>query len=157
MKVGEEYAAGSVPGFRSRYRIIEEAGDISVMAQPLDFYGSVSGSPLLVNRQAFTATWAEEAAERELKRVARLDEVAEEKIKQAEQAKQRTQRENAMQQVLPAFYGIKSGAYPLTDLISAAVFRGAHEMYVSLDAILELGNRIKALTIERQGATWVSP
>lgn len=149
MKVGEEYAAGSVPGFRTRYRVLRECGDLTVEVEPLDVYGSVAGSPLIVSRVALVVPWPVEAEVREDQRVKQAD-------LEAAIDKERAQRRNEIKQVLPAFNGINSGEYRLGDLITGAADKNARQIYVSLDALVALGQRIKALSIERQGATWVA-
>jgi len=165
---GNDYAVGDLPGHRLRWRVTgrEQIGNSSrIVAFPVDLNGAVTGQAQSLTARSFTAPWVdEETARNEQERAAQK--------RREELTRERAEKQARLTAALPAFRGIKVsprmlGRYggadadePVLDLAD-----GLEENYNKHDSntcsvtaeVFELiSARIKQLSQELQGSTWVT-
>jgi hypothetical protein len=165
---GNDYAVGDLPGHRLRWRVTgrEQIGtSFRLIAFPVDLDGNVTGQAQSLTSRSFTSTWEDEQKVRD-------EQEREAQKRREELTRERAERQARVTATLPAFRGIKvsprmvgrfgglDDEEPTLDLADALeeIYnkRDSNTCSVTAEVFELISARIKQLSQELQGSTWVT-
>lgn len=170
LSIGQDYGVGAVPRHRIRCRVIGKHGEdgVSVPAQyvlvrPIDALGAVAGNPITLAARSIKVPWHEEVLARELH-------ARNEDSWRARRDRELAARVESAEEMSPAFRGIMVSKndigytqktegerdLDLADEIERFVRKDGLVLPLSLRALSAISDRIRQLSQEVVGATWVN-
>lgn len=160
---GNDYAIGDVAGHRLRWHVVGRK-DGRIEAIPVDLDGAITGDAQSLGARSFKCPWMDEV-------IVRNENKQREARWRAERDTELAARAAVVKRITPAFRGIsvstrdvgiwsnrdadQEKTLDLADEIERTFAQGSQTVGLSLDALIAISDRIRTLSQELTGATWV--